>query len=66
MYYTGAQINREISRKRKAAKRKFTVGKTISRLMVSLTAFVIAYMIVILGIIGLAVGINILVEMVCI
>ncbi len=60
MYYSGAQINREISRKRKVAKRKFTVSKTISRFMVSLTGFVIAYMIVIWLIIGLTVGFNIL------
>lgn len=63
MYYSGAQINREISRKRKVAKRKFTVGKTISRFMVSLTGFVIACLIVIWVIIGLVVGFNILVGM---
>lgn len=64
MYYSGAQINREISRKRKVAKRKFTVGKAISRFMVSLTGFVIACMIVIWLIIGLTVGFNILAGMV--
>lgn len=60
MYYSGAQINREISRKRKVAKRKFSVGKTISRFMASLTGFVIAALIVIWVIIGLSVGFQIL------
>lgn len=60
MYYSGAQINREISRKRKVAKRKFSVGKTVSRFMVSLTGFVIAALIVIWVIIGLSVGFQIL------
>lgn len=60
MYYSGAQINREISRKRKVAKRKFSVGKTVSRFMVSLTGFVIATLIVIWVIIGLSVGFQIL------
>lgn len=64
MYYSGAQINHEISRKRKVAKRKFTVGKTISRFMVSLTGFVIACVIAIWLIIGLTVGFNILAWMV--
>lgn len=64
MYYSGAQINREISRKRKVAKRKFTVGKAISRFMVSLAEFVIPCMIVIWIIIELTVVFNILVWMV--
>lgn len=64
MYYSGAQINREISRKRKVAKRKFGIGKAVSHFMISLTGFVIATLIVVWLIIGLTVGFNILAGMV--